>query len=332
MDVLGELNLVGSAPAFLKAVELIRHFAACDATVLVQGETGTGKELAARAMHYLGPRRDYPFLPVNCGAIPDSLVENELFGHARGAFTGAGEARGGMIADAEKGTLFLDEVEALSHRGQVALLRFLQDQTYRPLGTGRMVSANVRVIAASNVNLERLQARDLFRRDLYFRLNILALEMPPLRIRGGDVRLLAEHFLWQFNLRYGGREKRLTPETVKWLVAHDWPGNVRELENVIHRAFLLAEDRTISIDPSVLAPCIPDAQRAIQAFDVPGSENLGLAKARLVAEFEKTFLSRMLAETGGNVSVAARRCGKERRTFGKLLKKYGIERTRYLDA
>ncbi len=330
MDHIGKLNLVGSAPALLKAVDLIRRFAACDATVLIQGETGTGKELAARAIHYLGARQEYPFIPVNCGAIPDSLVENELFGHARGAFTDAREPRAGVIADAEGGTLFLDEVEALSARGQVVLLRFLQDQTYRPLGASRAVSANVRVIAASNENLQQLQSHGLFRRDLYFRLNIMSLEMPALRSRPGDAERLAEHFVRQFNFQYGGGAKRLSGETLKLLAAYHWPGNVRELENLIHREFLLAQDGIIRIGPAQLAVSPPEGAIEPLPFGFSSDEGLTRAKARLIAEFEKAFLSRMLAETGGNVSLAARRSGKERRTFGKLLKKYGIDRTPFL--
>jgi len=330
MDPIGELNIVGSAPAFLKAVDLIRRFAACDATVLIRGETGTGKELAARAIHYLGARYEYPFIPVNCGAIPDNLMENELFGHARGAFTDAREPRAGVIADAEGGTLFLDEVEALSARGQVVLLRFLQDQTYRPLGAGRPVSANVRVIAASNENLQQLQSSGLFRRDLFFRLNIMSLEMPALRSRPGDVERLAEHFVRQFNFQYGGAPKRLSEETRKLLAAYHWPGNVRELENLIHREFLLAQGGTICIGPAQLAPSPPEEAVPGLPFEFSSDEGLTRAKARLIAEFEKAFLSRMLAETAGNVSLAARRSGKERRTFGKLLKKYGIDRTPFV--
>ncbi|HEX6829289.1 MAG TPA: sigma-54 dependent transcriptional regulator [Burkholderiales bacterium] len=326
MDSLDKFNLVGSAPSFLKALALVRRFAACDATVLIQGETGTGKELAARAIHYLGARRDYPFIPVNCGAIPDNLVENELFGHARGAFTDAREPRAGVIADAEGGTLFLDEVEALSGRGQVALLRFLQDQTYRPLGAGRTVSANVRVIAASNDNLQQMQSRGQFRRDLYFRLNIMAMEMPPLRQRAGDVEQLAGHFVRQFNFQYDSPARRLSRETLRLLADYHWPGNVRELENLIHREFLLAQDAVIRISPEHLAAPPAQEPAASVLFEVASDEDFTRAKARIVAEFEKSFLARALAESGGNVSLAARRCGKERRTFGKLLKKYGIDR------
>jgi DNA-binding NtrC family response regulator len=329
METLERFNLIGTAPLFLQALELMRRYAACDASVLVQGETGTGKELAARAIHYLGPRRDGPFVPVNCGAIPDSLVENELFGHARGAFTDARDAGSGVIADAEGGTLFLDEVEALSSRGQVALLRFLQDQTYRPLGGGRTVSANVRVIAASNENLLAMQARGQFRRDLFFRLNIMALEMPPLRERPGDVVLLAEHFVRRLNFQQPEARRRLAPDSLAVLTAHDWPGNIRELENLIHREFLLASGPTICIARLQAAgtpPKQPMFESPPLAVDIFSGEGFSRAKARVIAEFERSFLSRLLADSGGNVSLAARRCGKERRSFGKLLKKYGIER------
>src|SRR5258706_4658136 len=195
MEDFGELNLVGRSPAFLEVLELTKRFSACDATVLVQGETGTGKELVARAIHYLGARRNFPFIPVNCGALPDSLVESELFGHARGAFTDARDARRGLIAEAQGGTLFLDEIEVLTPKAQVALLRFLQDLEYRPVGGAVVHDANVRIIAASNANLGTLQSDGHFRKDLLFRLNVLSVDLPPLRERQSDVVFLAEIFL-----------------------------------------------------------------------------------------------------------------------------------------
>jgi DNA-binding NtrC family response regulator len=332
IDSLNELNLVGSEPSFLNAVGLIRCFAVCGATVLIQGETGTGKELAARAIHYLGGRREHPFVPVNCGAIPDDLVENELFGHARGAFTDARNSRTGVVSEAEGGTLFLDEVETLSARGQVALLRFLQDQTYRPLGAGATLRANVRVIAASNDDLQRLQSNGGFRRDLYFRLGVMSLEMPPLRDRLGDVPRLAEHFVRHFNFQYGGLTKRLSTESLKSLTAHDWPGNVRELENLIHREFLLTPDGVIRIGAIHPARSRSEEVPVPVSFQFSPDEGLSRAKARLIAEFERTFLSQVLTATGGNASLAARRAGKERRTFGRLLRKYGIDRRTCLRA
>src|SRR5438309_10754405 len=194
MEDFAALNLVGHSPAFLDALELTKRFAACDATVLVQGETGTGKELVARAIHYLGARRDFPFIPLNSDSLPDTLVESELLGPERGAFTDARERRGGLVAEARGGTLFLDEVEAMSQRAQVGLLRFLQDQTYLPLGRRVVTQANVRIVAASNADLAEEVARGRFRRDLWFRLRVLHVRLPPLRERAGDAKLLAQIF------------------------------------------------------------------------------------------------------------------------------------------
>ena len=227
-EQLMQLNIVGRSPAFDFAVQRIRKFAQCDAPVLIEGETGTGKELAARAIHYLGPRQSFPFIPVNCGALPENLIENELFGHERGAYTDARSAQVGLIAQAEGGTLFLDEVEALSLKSQAALLRFLQEQEYRPLGGMRLKRADVRVVAASNTPLERRASSGEFRRDLLFRINIMPLVMPPLRERAGDVELLARHFLKSFRLQYSAQGKRLSPEVVEMLERYEWPGNVRE--------------------------------------------------------------------------------------------------------
>src|SRR5262245_22968109 len=240
------LNLVGESPAFLEALRCIRRLSRCDATVLIEGETGTGKELAARAIHYLGARHAAPFIPVNCGAIPDSLVESEFFGHARGAFTDAKETRAGVIEQAEGGTLFLDELESLNLRAQVALLRFLQDHTYRPVGGTAVRTANIRVIGSTNADLAALARRGSFRPDLLFRLTVLPLNLPPLRARRGDAVLLADRFVRRFAVQYQLESRPLDVAAIHYLETHDWPGNVRELENLIHRALLLSEGRCLS--------------------------------------------------------------------------------------
>jgi two-component system, NtrC family, response regulator GlrR len=332
------LNLVGASRPFVGVLDLIRKMARCDATVLIQGETGTGKELAARGIHYLGPRRDQPFVPVNCGAIPDTLVESEFFGHVRGAFTDARDARCGLIASAEAGTLFLDEVETLSPRGQVALLRFLQDRVYRPVGGRQPVRGDVRVIAASNAPIAALVASGLFRSDLMYRLAIMGMRMPALRERRGDAVLLARHFIRGFARQYGVAEKQLDEASLEALERHDWPGNVRELENLVHREFLLADDETIALAAG-LAPGQAQAtdgscsQASLSALLAPASRYYELdyrrARAAMLAEFEKTYVCNALAQAGGNVSQAARRAGKERRAFGKLIKKHAIDRSRY---
>ena len=326
-EMLVGLGLLGRSPVFAEALRLTRRFAETSAHVLVQGETGTGKELVARALHYLGDRRFKPFVPVNCGALPDNLMENELFGHGRGAFTDARERQRGLIASAEGGTLFLDEIECLSLKGQVALLRFLQDGRYRPLGGHEELRADVRVIAASNQDLGELVRGGRLRHDLYYRLAIMAIELPPLRRRGGDVLLLIEHFLARFAHEYGRPQPRLSEAAKAAALAHDWPGNVRELENVVHRQFLLAEAGVVSLAPPAVAGA-GGARGQERRIDFSGMD-MKLAKAEVIARFERDYLEQAIALTRGNVSLAAQHAGKERRAFGKLLKKYGIDRSRF---
>ncbi len=323
---LAEFGLLGAAPCFVAAMALVRRFAATTAHVLIQGETGTGKELVARAIHYLGERRYQPFVPINCGALPDNLVENELFGHARGAFTDARDSQPGVIGDANGGTLFLDEIECLSPKAQAALLRFLQDGNYRPLGSRSDLRADVRVIAASNRNFDDMVQDGSFRQDLLYRLAIMSVSLPPLRARGEDVLVLIEHFLHQMARRYGRPPPRLDDAVRRHALAYDWPGNIRELENLVHRQFLLADGDTLRLDlrgAAEAAPPAPASAHALAAMDMK------TAKAAVIARFERDYLERLIAATGGNVSLAAQRAGKERRAFGKLLKKYGIDRERY---
>jgi len=319
-------NLIGESPLFLRTLALIRRIAASDATVLILGETGTGKELAARAIHYLGARRDAPFIPINCGAIPESLVESELFGHARGAFTDARETHAGVIAQAEGGTLFLDEIESTSPRAQVALLRFLQDHEYRPVG-GSARGADVRIIAASNADLETLAGHGAFRPDFLFRLNLLSLELPPLRVRGDDVMLLAETFLRRYSAQYRKPARQLDTAAIAFLKTHTWPGNVRELENLIHREILLEAGSLTRVAGSIPA----------EGVAAPSDEPTALtekrfreARAQAIARFERAYLSELLARASGNVSLAARLSGTERSRLGKLMKKYDLRRSLFL--
>ena len=232
---------IGTSEGVRAVMRQIEKIARSDAPVLIQGETGSGKELAARAIWAGSARSAGPFVPVNCGAIPDGLIETELFGHGAGAFTDAKQARDGVIAQAQHGTLFLDEINTLSPRAQVTLLRFLQDLRYRPVGTSAERDADVRVIAASNQPLQDMVDAGHFRRDLLYRLNILELTIPPLRSRQDDIELLVDYFLDRFCRKYGLPPKRLHPEASEWLRTYQWPGNVRELENWIHREVLLAE-------------------------------------------------------------------------------------------
>jgi two-component system, NtrC family, response regulator GlrR len=316
--------MIGQSSALRTAVSRLERIARCDAPVMIEGETGTGKELAARAIHYGSARRVRPFIPVNCGAIPDALIENELFGHRPGAYTDARAEHTGLIAHAQHGTLFLDEVDALTPRAQVTLLRFLQDQQYRPLGGGAACSADVRVIAATNADVGKLTDQGLFRLDLLFRLKIMELFLPPLRERRGDVALLAGHFLGVCAGRFGQGDKRLHADTLAWMEDYHWPGNVRELENLVQREYLMADGAVIRIPPPPVRG---------EAVSRPGASGAWLdfkaAKSRAIAEFERRYLNDVLAAVHGNVTRAAHLVGKERRAFGKLLKKHGIDRFQY---
>src|SRR5262245_39266244 len=239
------VSIVGESPSFLRVIEQIPLLADCQATVLISGETGSGKEVMARAIHYQSPRSGKPFIPVNCGALPDHLFENELFGHAKGAYTDASSAQQGLIAEAEKGTLFLDEVDALSQSGQVKLLRFLQNGEYRALGSSRSLTANVRVIAATNADLlERVKAK-LFREDLYYRLNALSVTIPPLRERTEDIVHLSNHFLTLYAKERNTERRGISGDALRKLMAYEWPGNVRELEGVVLSALVLTPSGTL---------------------------------------------------------------------------------------
>ena len=325
-QVLTRLNLVGSSRLFRDALETIHCFAASDAAVLIQGETGTGKELAARAIHYLGPRCDMPFVPVNCGAVPDSLLESEFFGHVRGAFTDAREPRQGLISQARGGTLFLDEIEAMTPRAQVILLRFLQDKDYRPVGATSLMAADVRIIGSTNAPLKAMAKRGEFRADLLFRLDVLPLNLPALRQREGDVALLADHFLARLNGSQPGAPTRLDPASLATLEAHSWPGNVRELENLVQREFVRAQATRV-----IRLTSVGDEPRADAAPRAPaGNEAFRVAKARAVAEFERQYFVDLMSRTAGNISLASRLSGKDRSDIARLLRKHGIERREFV--
>lgn len=312
-EILGMEQLVGKHPKFVRSIKTIPLIAKSDLPVLITGATGTGKELCAHAIHLLSKRRSFPFIPLDGAAIPDHLFENELFGHARGAFTDAHSAQKGLAAMAEGGTLFLDEVDALSPGAQAKLLRFLQERTYKPLGSDQFVKATVNVIAATNRDLERCVQEKLFRADLYFRLNALRLDLPPLIERNTDISVLARHFV-----QANGTRKSFTPAALRKLQAYSWPGNVRELFNVVQRAMLFAEDQYIL--PEHLS--IPVADDSFQS----NGNSFRDARARAIEAFEKDYVEKLLQEHNGSVTRAALAAGKDRRAFGRLKKKYGLER------
>jgi two-component system, NtrC family, response regulator GlrR len=320
-----DVGIVGRSPAFIHTLGLMRRYARFDAPVLISGETGTGKELFARAIHYLGRRSGSPFIPVNCGALPDTLLEDELFGHIRGAFTDARGDRKGLISQAEGGTLFLDEIDALTPRAQVAVLRFLQERQYRPLGSEHQREADLRIVAATNADLSALIGAGGFRTDLMFRLDVATLRIPPLRERPDDLPLLIHHFLRHYADQYGRAVPALSPQVQADLAGHVWPGNVRELENAMHRAVILAVAGKVASLPlgTLAATGAPAAPAAAEPFR-PG---LGLkeARAREVEKFERRYLSWLLDQTQGNIAAAARRAGTERRNLGRIIKRLGVE-------
>lgn len=321
------LNFIGSSEPVQNLIRVIDRVARYDAPVLVSGETGTGKELVARGIHYESKRRDFPFVPVNCGALTDELLISELFGHEPGAFTDAKKHHVGLVEQASQGTLFLDEVDSLTLKAQSSLLRFLQDQEYRPLGSEKVLRSDVRIICATNRDLSRQVEKGDFREDLFYRLKILDVNTPSLRDRRGDIALLINHFLVDISRKYGERKKLLHPLTENWMVNdYSWPGNVRELENYIHRIFILSKGKTIYV-PEVLG--LPVNLKMIETKKSPEcNHQIGLfqeEKAMHIIRFERDYLATLMQHAAGNVSEAARIAGKERRALGKLLKKHGID-------
>jgi two-component system response regulator GlrR len=310
----GVNELVGENPKFLREIEKIRSIAKCDASVLISGETGTGKELCARAIHYLSPRTRHAFIPVNCGAIPADLVENELFGHEPGAFTGAKTSRPGLIQEADGGTLFLDEIDCLPLLSQVKLLRFLQEKEFRSLGSTKLCKTDVRIIAATNADCEEALRTGKLRRDLYYRLNVIPLNLPSLRERGEDVLLLARHFLVKHATQLNKQIIGFSTSAIRKLYFYEWPGNVRELEHIIMRAVVLSGGEVIRADDITL----------LDKVDPARSESFREAKDRIVAEFEKTYIRSLLLKCSGNISEAARIAHKDRRAFWELIRKHHI--------
>jgi two-component system, NtrC family, response regulator GlrR len=313
----GMRQFIGSAPAFVETIKKIPLVAACDAVVLLTGATGTGKEMCARAIHYLSPQAQKPFIPVNCGSIPADLFENEMFGHESGAYTDARQPRRGLIAEAEGGTLFLDEIDSLPLSTQVKLLRFLQDKQFKPLGASQSRQAHVRLIAASNKDLLARVKEGAFREDLYYRLRVVTLSLATLRERQEDILPLSLHFLETAAKEYGRPATHFAQDAVQKLNAYEWPGNVRELENVVRHAVIL------SSAPVIRARDIQLPTDAPQVASSP-RESLKAAKTRVVESFERSYLQDILAHCGGNISEAARQAQKDRRTFFALLKKYRL--------
>ena len=340
-------EIIGDSPKILEVFRLIDGVGPTSSTVMILGESGTGKELVARAIHQHSTRSKKPFVAVNCGAIPKELVESELFGHVRGAFTGAQTARAGLFETADGGTILLDEVGDLPLAAQVKLLRVLQEGEIKRVGADETRTVDVRVLAATNVDLMSRIQDGQFRRDLYYRLHVIAIELPALRDRGDDVLLLASYFLQKFARSMQREVKRLSPEAARALCEYDWPGNVRELEHAIEHAMVLSQKavitpadlpfarqpsmlresgtmpgvgpaRTVAASAPATEPHDPGAPLLSELAALPYAE----AKRRLVAHFDESYTGELLRKTGGNMSEAARQAGLDRSNFRRLLKRH----------
>ena len=347
-----KFNILGESQAVVNSRYNISVCGKFDAPVLITGETGTGKELAARGMHYGGKRSNRPFIAVNCATLTNDLFLSELFGHKKGAFTDAKKDKKGLLSIANQGTLFLDEIDSLSLNSQAALLRFLQESEYRPVGSEEVLNSNVRIIASANCDLEKRIEAGAFRRDLYYRLYIFHIHMPALRDRKSDIILLANHFINKFSQQYNMGDKFISEELVAHLMERSWQGNVRELENMMHRLYLLSHGDVIDIchTESAFKKC-GDQEESLdgnnQSIEMPGACDIDdcsdLAssedeyttskgydfsrdKKNAVESFERQYVTKVLKVSRGNVTRAANLCGKERRAFGKLVKKYKIEK------
>ncbi|MBI3270601.1 MAG: sigma-54-dependent Fis family transcriptional regulator [Planctomycetes bacterium] len=338
-DAEGRYRLIGSDPRMRALQGTLARVAQATTTVLVTGESGTGKELVARELHALGPRRDGPLIKVNCAALPETLLESELFGYERGAFTGAVRDKPGRFELAAGGTLFLDEIAELPLTTQAKLLRVLSDRQFERLGGVTTLRADARVVVATNRDLRGLVREGRFREDLFFRVNVVRVELPPLRERSGDLPALAGFFLERFGRENGRSGLFLAPETLAALCAHAWPGNVRELENALERAVVLADgpallpsDLPTEVTASVAAtvPVRPASARAASPPEAepvpaaPAARGGGATLRSATEEAEKTAILRALEEAGGNRTHAARRLGVSRRTLQKKLKEYGL--------
>ena len=310
--------VIGDSPAMHKVMELIRQVAQTNATVMIRGESGTGKELVARTIHANSQRKYFPIVPINCGALPDSLLESELFGHERGAFTGAQFRRKGRFEMADGGTLFLDEIGSITPKMQVDLLRVLETSEVMRLGSSKPVVVDFRVICATNEDLEKMVADGRFRQDLYYRINVFSITLPSLRERRGDIPTLARHFMGKLAMQMDKRVSDISPEALAKIVAYDWPGNVRELANAIERAMVVSRGDTIR--PGDLPVALPEAQSARE----PAGDSL--------ADMEKAHIAVILTRTRWNITQAADILQIDRATLYNKIKKYGLQRGEGTDA
>ena len=309
-------NIIASSENMQHVLRQVAQVATTDSTVCLSGESGTGKELIARAIHVASRRSNGPFIPINCGAIPENLLENELFGHTKGAYTGADRAQTGLLLQAEGGTLFLDEISELPQSLQVKFLRVLQEREFSPLGAGQPVKVDIRLVTATNQDLTKLIAEGKFREDLYYRIHVIPVSLPPLRERTEDIPLLASFFLQRFSREMHKGVTGFSPETLRQLMLYDWPGNVRELGNVMERAVVLSMSSTITPDLLLLGKREP-----VDVNDKSKVEPLREARDK----FEKSYLVHVLTAARGNVSRASEFAGKDRAEFYRLIRKHALD-------
>lgn len=310
-------DILGASSAMRRVHKLVEQVAPTDATVLITGESGTGKEMVARALHRQSKRVDGPFVAINCAAMPEALLESELFGHAKGAFTDAREARVGLFAQAHGGTLFLDEIGEMAMTLQPKLLRALQERTIRPVGSAQEIPIDVRLVAATNRDLEQMVEEKLFREDLYYRINVVELPLPPLRARTGDVLLLAQHFVTHYATVFGKQVTSIARAAAERLVQYSWPGNVRELQNCIERAVAVATFEAIAVED------LPERIRQYQGgVFASATADAGLIT---VEELERRHILAVLEQLGGNRTEAAKVLGLDRKTLYRKLLRYGVE-------
>jgi DNA-binding NtrC family response regulator len=321
-------TLIGESPVMKKLFSIIARVAPTHSSVLITGATGTGKELVARAIHDQSPRRDAAFVDINCSAIPETLIEAELFGHQRGTFTGAHESRCGLFEKASGGTLFLDEVDALNLSAQAKLLRVLQERTVRRIGARTNIAIDVRIISATNCDLAQAVAAGNFRADLYYRLRVLPLHLPELCMRGNDVRLLVDYFLRLKAERYGKTPRTFSADAMRALIEYPWPGNVRELENAVEYALAIGTDEELGIDdlPAELSSC----PRQTAAGDLRQVLEAYMNDAVPLAEIERRYILSVLQQFGGNQVRAAAALGMDRSKLYRRLKQYGVMAVRFL--
>lgn len=318
-------NIIGTSKEMQKVFKLIATVAPTGSTVLITGESGTGKELVARAVHYNSARREQPFVVVDCGTIPENLMESELFGHTKGSFTGAIATEKGVLEAANGGTVFLDEISNLPMSMQVKLLRVLQEKEFRPVGSKKTVKIDIRFIAATNRDLSEMVKEGKFREDFFYRLNVFPIDIPPLRYRKEDIPALAYHFLHKYSKEVGRDVPHISAEAMRQLIANDWPGNVRELENVIHRAVIVCEGRMLKPE-HIIIPLNREEE-----IEIPKTlDELKLKKkdlrTRSIEDIEKSFLIAALKRNDWNITKAAAEVGMQRTNFHGLLKKYNISK------